>query len=59
MDIFKLSMTHHTGISLHCPCCNNYHGKDKKKLNRMARAKLKKLKQQELKQEDVFIKDTE
>ena len=48
MDIFKLSMTHHTGISLHCPCCNKYYGKDKKKLNRMARAKLKELKNKEV-----------
>ena len=49
-DIFKQSMEHYCGISIHCPCCNDFYGKDKKKLNRMARVKLKQLEKKELKE---------
>ena len=49
-DIFKQSMEHHCGISIHCHCCNDFYGKDKKKLNRMAMAKLKQLEKKELKE---------
>ena len=42
MDIFKQEMTKHVCIGgLHCPCCNDFHGKSKNILNRMARRALK------------------
>jgi len=42
MDVFKRKMYARCGIGgLHCFCCNAYHGKDKPKLNRMARRVMK------------------
>jgi hypothetical protein len=42
MDKFKEHMNHNVGVGgIHCECCNPYHGKDKKFLNRLARTKLK------------------
>ena len=41
-DEYKRKLNNHCGIAgLHCECCNDHHGKHKKKLNRMARASLK------------------
>jgi len=41
-DTYKRKLAHFCGYGgLHCECCNNYHGKNKKKLNRLARARLK------------------
>ena len=41
-DIFKMCQLNHTGIGgLHCHCCNQFFSKFKKRLNRMARAKVK------------------
>jgi len=34
---------------LKCPCCNEYHGKDKSKLNRIKRRKLKECTDYEIK----------
>lgn len=43
MDDYKTAMTSYTGVGgLKCPCCNHYKGKNKRKLNRLARRKLKK-----------------
>jgi len=40
MDNFKKCQIHHVGVGgLKCPCCNIYFGKNKKLLNRMARAR--------------------
>ena len=40
MDNFKSTMHSKVGPGgLNCPCCNYYHGKDKNKLNRLARRK--------------------
>jgi hypothetical protein len=42
MDSYKHAMTSYVGVGgLHCYCCNSYKGKTKRKLNRMARRKLK------------------
>ena len=41
MNEFKQCMMQHIGVGGNkCSCCNQFHGKVKKKLNRMARAKL-------------------
>ena len=36
-----------------CPCCNGYFGKDRKKLNRWARRKLKRL-TKKIVREEIF-----
>jgi len=42
MDDFKKKMNKICSVGgVKCPCCNPYSGKDKKKLNRQARAGLK------------------
>lgn len=42
MDDFKKKMNKICSVGgVKCPCCNPYSGKDKKKLNRQARAALK------------------
>jgi hypothetical protein len=47
MDKYKTKMSERCAVGgIHCSCCNPYHpkknrGKDKKKLNRIARHKLK------------------
>ena len=42
MDKFRQAMSNQCGWGgFRCPCCNCYHGKTKKKLNRLARAKIK------------------
>lgn len=41
-DIFKQLMHYNCGVGgLFCFCCNDWKGKSKKKLNRIARAMLK------------------
>jgi len=43
MDEFKAIMHTCVGIGgLHCPCCNDYHGKTKNRMDRLARRTLKK-----------------
>ena len=43
MDAFKEQQMKSVGIGgLTCSCCNDYFGKNKRKLNREARARLKK-----------------
>lgn len=52
MDSFKRCQMKHTGVGgFKCPCCNYFFGKDKNKLNRMARASLK----GELRKEIKFV----
>jgi hypothetical protein len=42
MDKFKSKMNQRCEVGgMKCSCCNPYHGKDKKKLNRIARRSLK------------------
>lgn len=42
MNEFKECQLRYIAIAgMKCPCCNQFRGKSKKKLNRMARAKLK------------------
>ena len=42
MDIYKKMMNKKCGVGgLHCDCCNRFHGKDRKILNRMVRRTLK------------------
>jgi hypothetical protein len=42
MDIFKETQNESIGIGgRKCSCCNEYHGKDKCKLNRITRRRLK------------------
>lgn len=42
MDDFKKQQMKHVGPGgLKCPCCNDLHGKNRKRLNRHARARLK------------------
>lgn len=42
MDKFRKAQHKHVCVGgIHCHCCNQYHGKNKRKLNRQARATLK------------------
>lgn len=42
MDAYKTELNKGCQVGgLFCSCCNDYHGKDKKKLNRIARRRLK------------------
>jgi len=43
-DEFNNQKKKHIGLGgIKCHCCNNFHGKSKKKLNRIARARLKRI----------------
>jgi len=42
MDAFKTNQHKYCSVGgIHCPCCNSFTGKDKAKLNRLARRKMK------------------
>lgn len=42
MDMFQKIMSRQVGVKgLKCSCCNRFHGKSKKLLRRIARAKMK------------------
>lgn len=42
MDLFKSEMCHYVSVGgFSCHCCNDFYHKTKKKLNKLARAKLK------------------
>ena len=54
MDDFKKQQLAQTGWGgLHCPCCNEFHGKERALLNRTARAKLKEVDQELIDEETL------
>ena len=55
MDKFKEYQNSHCGVGgVHCDCCNDYKGKHRKKLNRLARKSFKEETIKEINDEILF-----